>query len=78
MNTQIAVFTRNNYGTLATYAADPVMRAKLSALTGRQTLTESDIRALSALGFTFASVADPKAPNYGRASVSSLSLPSSV
>jgi hypothetical protein len=74
----IKVFHRNNYGTVRTYAADPDQALALHELTGTRTLEARHLRALQSLGFTLASVADPKAPNYGRASVSSLSLPSSV
>lgn len=54
------------------------MRAKIGALTGRQTLTDSDIRALSALGFTFTTVQDPKvAGHYGKTTIARNDLPQS-
>ena len=53
----IKVKVKQNYGTDAVYVVSK-HREAISRLTGRKTVTESDISALRALGFDFAVEAD--------------------
>lgn len=53
MKNQIEVETREHYGTAHIYVTSD-HAAAIAALTGRKTVTASDIKALKALGFSFA------------------------
>lgn len=54
----IEVQIKNVYGNELKYVTDPEQAKLISQLTGRTTVTDSDIRALKGLGFTF-SVSTP-------------------
>ena len=54
----IEVQIKNVYGNELKYVTDPEQAKLISQLTGRTTVTDSDISALKGLGFTF-SVSTP-------------------
>ncbi len=76
--TLIPCFVRTVCGVARTYPANADQALALHELTGARTLEARHVRALSQLGFTFATVADPKARDYGRVDVSTLTLPSNL
>lgn len=49
----IEVTQREVYGNTLTYVADAAVQRSIQKLTGRKSLTDSDIQALKELGFTF-------------------------
>lgn len=49
----IEVTQKDVYGNTLTYVADAVVQRSIQKLTGRKSLTDSDIQALKELGFTF-------------------------
>jgi hypothetical protein len=49
----IEVTQREVYGNTLTYVADAAVQRAIQKLTGRKSLTDSDIQALKELGFTF-------------------------
>lgn len=49
----IEVTQKNVYGNTLTYVADAAVQRSIQKLTGRKSLTDSDIQALKELGFTF-------------------------
>tara|TARA_R100000655_G_scaffold102359_2_gene148138 strand:- start:406 stop:600 length:195 start_codon:yes stop_codon:yes gene_type:complete len=51
MNIEVQI--KNVYGNELKYITDPEQAKLISQLTGRTTVTDSDIRALKGLGFTF-------------------------
>jgi hypothetical protein len=55
----IQAYERRNYGQTAIYATGP-LAPHITALTGRKTLTETDIRTLRAMGFYFDMIPDPQ------------------
>jgi len=57
----IEVTQKDVYGNTLTYVADAAVQRSIQKLTGRKTLTNSDIQALKELGFTF-KVKRPKQP----------------
>lgn len=61
----LSVYVRNVYGNECIYAADAEQARILRALTSSKTLLPSHVEALTALGFTFQQVPDPKAPKLG-------------
>ena len=77
MPTLLPIFTRRACGVVRTYAANPQQALALHELTGTNTLSATQLRALAQLGFTLSTVADPKSPSgdYGRVDVSTLTLP---
>ena len=56
---ELQYYVRNVYGTPTTYLVDSPAKQHVINLTGRKTLTASDVIALEALGFTFKQVFDP-------------------
>lgn len=59
MNT-IQVYTRNVYGSLKVYAANPEQAKALAVLTnGAKTLEHRHLQALESLGFLIEQVSDP-------------------
>lgn len=62
---KIQVYIRNTYGNLLVYIADTEQAATVRKLTGSKTLTVEHTEALTALGFTFEQVPDPRAPKLG-------------
>jgi hypothetical protein len=52
-NMNIEVQIKNVYGNELKYVTDAEQAKLISQLTGRTTVTDSDIRALKGLGFTF-------------------------
>ena len=58
MNRTIRIYERQNYGAPAIYATGEYADA-IRSLTGRKTLTHSDIKGLKALGFDFEVIPDP-------------------
>jgi hypothetical protein len=56
---RIDYFQKDNYGVTHLYIADAKIRESVSALTGRKTLSASDMSALRALGFTFNQILPP-------------------
>ena len=49
----IEVTQKDVYGNTLTYVADAAVQRSIQKLTGRKSLTDSDIQALKELGFTF-------------------------
>ena len=49
----IEVIRKDVYGNTLTYAADAAVQRSIQKLTGRKSLTDSDLQALKELGFTF-------------------------
>ena len=49
----IEVTQKDVYGNTLTYVADAAVQRAIQKLTGRKSLTDSDIQALKELGFTF-------------------------
>jgi len=49
----IEVIQKDVYGNLLTYVANAAMQRTIQKLTGRKSLTDSDLQALRELGFTF-------------------------
>ena len=49
----IEVTQRDVYGNTLTYAADAAVQRTIQNLTGRKSLTPSDVQALTELGFSF-------------------------
>lgn len=49
----IEVTQREVYGNTLTYVADAAVQRSIQKLTGRKSLTDSDLQALKELGFTF-------------------------
>lgn len=49
----IEVTQKDVYGNTLTYVADAAVQRSIQKLTGRKSLTDSDIQALKKLGFTF-------------------------
>ena len=56
----IEFYTKNVYGNDLMYVADPAIAEHLTNLTGRVTIANSDMFALTKLGFTFTEVIAPK------------------
>lgn len=52
-NTQIDYYQKDVYGVSMKYVADADLANTIRVLTGRKTLLDSDISALTKLGFTF-------------------------
>lgn len=50
---EIPVTQKDVYGNTLTYVADAAVQRSIQKLTGRKSLTDSDIQALKELGFTF-------------------------
>jgi hypothetical protein len=48
----IEVIQKDVYGNTLTYVADAAVQRSIQKLTGRKSLTDSDIQALKELGFT--------------------------
>ncbi len=44
------------YGVIKNYVKEPEVAKAITALTGRKTITEEDMKALETLGFTFEQV----------------------
>ncbi len=61
MNKRLEYFSRSVYGNFQAYLIECPEANAIRALTGRKTLTQSDIDALTALGFELILVNDPKA-----------------
>ena len=49
----IEVTQKDVYGNTLTYVANAAVQRSIQKLTGRKSLTDSDIQALKELGFTF-------------------------
>lgn len=49
----IEVIRKDVYGNTLTYVADAAVQRSIQKLTGRKSLTDSDLQALKELGFTF-------------------------
>jgi len=49
----IEVIQKDVYGNTLTYVSDAAVQRSIQKLTGRKSLTDSDIQALKELGFTF-------------------------
>jgi hypothetical protein len=49
----IEVTQKDVYGNTLTYVADAAVQRSIQKMTGRKSLTDSDIQALKELGFTF-------------------------
>lgn len=49
----VEVTQKDVYGNTLTYVADAAVQRSIQKLTGRKSLTDSDIQALKELGFTF-------------------------
>lgn len=61
MKNKVIKFYRDRvYGVVKFYVKEPEMAQAISKLTGRKTLTEQDMDALKALGFTFEEVLNEK------------------
>ena len=61
MKNKVIKFYRDRvYGVVKFYVKQPEVAQSISALTGRKTLTEADMKALEALGFTFEEVLNEK------------------
>ncbi len=56
----IDFYTKNVYGNDLMYVSDPQIECHITSLTGRVTITNSDMFALQRLGFTFTEVLAPK------------------
>jgi len=55
-NKTIKFYTDRVYGVVKNYVKEPQVANAISALTGRKTITEQDMKALEALGFKFEEV----------------------
>lgn len=55
-NKTIKFYRDRVYGVIKNYIKDPELASAITALTGRKTLTEQDMKALETLGFTFEEV----------------------
>lgn len=58
----IPVYHRARFGGIDTWPADAEQARQLFTLTGNRTLSHAHRCALEALGYTFATVADPNPP----------------
>jgi hypothetical protein len=58
-NTTIEFYRKEVYGLEKKYVVDPKLAETIQTLTGRKTLLDSDIKALTTLGFTFKEVLKP-------------------
>lgn len=56
----IKYYIKENYGTKHRYIVEPRVAEAISTLTGRKTLSDSDIQALEVLGFEFEQVIKPE------------------
>jgi len=55
----IAIYKKSNYGMVSWYVLDTTQAEAISALTGKKTICNSNMRALESLGFTFTEVIAP-------------------
>jgi hypothetical protein len=55
----IAIYKKNNYGIVSWYVLDTTQAEAISALTGKKTISNSNMKALEVLGFTFTEVIAP-------------------
>jgi len=60
MQKTIEFYLKSNYGVTHRYVIDAPTRDALTKLTGRTTLTDSDVDALKALGFELKRVLSPE------------------
>ncbi len=65
---KLTFYVRHNYGTAQSYLYDAEAARAVAKLTGRKTVTDSDMAALIALGFSFEQVLPPvqssRVPSY--------------
>lgn len=52
MNTTIIIHSKSNYGNVSWYVSDATQAKLIATLTGKKTVSHSDVVALTALGFT--------------------------
>jgi len=55
-NKTIKFYRDRVYGVVKFYVKEPELAQAITVLTGRKTITEQDMQALTALGFTFEEV----------------------
>ena len=59
LDNQITLYRKSHYGNTFYYVLDSVKASYIQALTGRKTVSESDMQALKALGFKLRLLEDP-------------------
>lgn len=59
-NKVIKFYQDRVYGVIKNYVKEPELAQAITTLTGRKTLTDQDMKALEALGFTFEQVLNTK------------------
>lgn len=56
----IEYYSKNNYGSNALYIIEPDKASAIAVLTGKKTISESDIKAFETFGIYFVEVLPPR------------------